>query len=492
MNYHVSAAGSDSDSGTSESAAWKTVGRANSHVFKPGDRILLRGGESHVGNLKLAAEDSGTASSPVVVSSYGDGRATIAPASGVGIDVYNAGGVAIDSVDVKGSKLESSGIRFFTDVGGARKFDHVRITNVDVSGFYAGIEIGANPKDGSKSGFRDVRMAKVAARGNMDVGIKTWGRYKKDAPDYAHEGVYVSDSKAYSNLGDPNKDRHTGSGIILGDVNVGGVSDSVAYGNGINNSGSQGGPVGIWAWDSNAITIERNESYANKTSNRKDGGGFDFDGGVTNSLMQYNYSHDNDGAGYLIMEYLDAPPTDNNTVRYNISCNDARSNLSGVSAIMKAKNTRIYNNTVYMTPRANGFKPAAITTFQTTNTRHYNNILVTTGGAALINSQSNVGAAFRGNGYWSSGGAFVLKHQGKNYTSLKAFRATGQESGAGVQAAPAFASPGFRLKPTSPMINRALNLKSVYGVHPGSRDYYGGPVPVGAGYDIGAHEAGPK
>lgn len=41
-------------------------------------------------------------------------------------------------------------------------------------------------------------------------------------------------------------------------------------------------------------------------------GGFDLDRGVTNSVMQYNCSYDNDGAGYLIYQYEGARPLGNN------------------------------------------------------------------------------------------------------------------------------------------------------------------------------------
>ncbi len=50
MNYYVSNGGSDTNSGTSTSASWKTIGKVNSHAFKPGDRILFMGGESFSGN----------------------------------------------------------------------------------------------------------------------------------------------------------------------------------------------------------------------------------------------------------------------------------------------------------------------------------------------------------------------------------------------------------------------------------------------------------
>lgn len=82
--------------------------------------------------------------------------------------------------------------------------------------------------------------------------------------------------------------------------------------------------AGIWAWDSNNILLQFNESYANRTIG-VDGDGFDFDGGVTNSVMQYNYSHDNDAAGFLLAQYAFAPQAMKNIViRYNISENDCR------------------------------------------------------------------------------------------------------------------------------------------------------------------------
>lgn len=49
---------------------------------------------------------------------------------------------------------------------------------------------------------------------------------------------------------------------------------------------------------------------------------FDFDGGMTNSVLQYNYSHDSFGAGYLICQQFGAPEFANNVVRHNIGQGD--------------------------------------------------------------------------------------------------------------------------------------------------------------------------
>ena len=65
--------------------------------------------------------------------------------------------------------------------------------------------------------------------------------------------------------------------------------------------------VGIWTYASNRVTIRSSESYGNRTGGHADGGGFDLDGGVTNSVIEYCYSHDNDGPGFLVWNYEGAP-----------------------------------------------------------------------------------------------------------------------------------------------------------------------------------------
>ena len=54
--------------------------------------------------------------------------------------------------------------------------------------------------------------------------------------------------------------------------------------------GSHGVSGAVWAFDATKITLQYKESYANKSGSGKDGAGFDLDGGVTNSVMQNNYS----------------------------------------------------------------------------------------------------------------------------------------------------------------------------------------------------------
>ncbi|HEX2976076.1 MAG TPA: hypothetical protein VHO68_09060, partial [Bacteroidales bacterium] len=84
------------------------------------------------------------------------------------------------------------------------------------------------------------------------------------------------------------------------------------------------GPVGIWAWESSHVKISYCISYGNKTPrDAKDGGGFDLDGGVTDSEISYCISFNNHGAGYGLFQYPGASPWHGNTIRRCISIRDA-------------------------------------------------------------------------------------------------------------------------------------------------------------------------
>lgn len=73
-NYYVSSAGNDNSNGTSESTPWKTITKVNAsfHLFKAGDRILFRKGDTFFGTVKVAA--SGVSGNPITISSYGSGN----------------------------------------------------------------------------------------------------------------------------------------------------------------------------------------------------------------------------------------------------------------------------------------------------------------------------------------------------------------------------------------------------------------------------------
>ena len=533
--YYVSTSGSDSNNGTSTSTPWKTITKVNAAALGTGGATLrFNGGQNFSGCLVFDAGEGGTSSSPIVINSYGTGRATItcSTSGGSAIRIHDTGGFSISNlnlVNTSGATGGSYGIELSNDLAGGVKKAYFRFDSLDISNFsVAGIALHAEPSDKNPAtGFSDVRITNVAAHGNRDAGIESWSnRDVTTAPtSYNFDSIYVGSSSAYANAGIPGKGNNSGNGISFGEASNVTIEYCSAHDNGTSNDHLGGGPVGIWVYQTTNALIQFNESYNNsRGSGDSDGGGFDLDGGVSNSTVQYNYSHNNDGAGVLVFQYAGGRELQNNTVRYNVSVNDARrGNYGAISTGSNwpghpASNVKIYGNTIYL--NATTVDPSAVQSglrFWNGGSaiKVYNNVVYTTGGAVRLISEErdNSGLALDYNDYWANGNATTLfvwnggvpqytEGGATTYPSFAAFRAgTGQEAH-GLFANPLLMTPGvmptltpttltslsgYQLQASSPVPDAGVTLPSV-GISPGTRDFYGDTIPAGTGYSMGAHD----
>jgi len=122
-------------------------------------------------------------------------------------------------------------------------------------------------------------------------------------PATPHSNVWITNCLAYQNTGIPGLKVHSDSGIVIGGFRRGLIQYCEACENGAlcDSTGSDdGSPVGIWAWNCDQGVIQYNISHHNHSSNDPDGGGFDLDGGATNSIMRCNLSRHNDGYAFPI------------------------------------------------------------------------------------------------------------------------------------------------------------------------------------------------
>ena len=73
-DYYVSSTGNDSANGLSSSTPWKSLSKVSSASsgFMPGDRILLKRGDTFVGTIKLSR--SGASGNPIIIGAYGSGN----------------------------------------------------------------------------------------------------------------------------------------------------------------------------------------------------------------------------------------------------------------------------------------------------------------------------------------------------------------------------------------------------------------------------------
>lgn len=510
--YYVSASGNDSNSGTSASAAWRTIKKVNAHSFEAGDQVLFEGGKKFKGMLYIRS--NGSIGNPIRFASYGTGKAMINGSTSTGVYVYNCSFITIDSLVVSGGWNPSIqkgnngyGILFYNDLPNAEKLGEVSVTNSEVTGFKkSGIAFMAYPDDKSQGGYRKITATGNRVYGNGASGISSLGpAAMAGSNDYAFDQVYIAHNLVYDNLGvKSNTKSHSGNGIIIGDAGGGMVEYNVAYNNGWYNAAAKGGPAAIWCYDSKNLVFQYNEAHHNGTgAGTPDGDGFDLDGGAVNCVMQYNYSHDNYGAGFLVWEYGNTRTHNaGNIIRYNISENDNTNNnntvYGGICIGPKCDNNLIYNNTIWSK------KGSCIFITGGSNNQFCNNIFVNQSRAPVISSNRSK-SLFLNNIYYNPR-AVLIKFNGKNYSTLRSFRKTGNEQlhgkDYGYLADPRLQNPSVAVKINaanaapltnyiprsgSPAIDKAVDLSTLGYAMPAT-DFNKIAVPAGAGYDIGACE----
>jgi hypothetical protein len=517
ITYYISSTGNDANTGTSPSQAWKSISKINSQTLPPGTIILFEGGSMFYGSIYLDQNDGNNALNPVVFSSFGSGKAIISSGSAMGFYAQNTQGITLSNLIIEGSGAATNptdGVMFYNSLANNTRLSNINVLNIEVRNYgKTGITIASSV---GNSGYKNVLIEGVLVHHIKTNGITTSGYTSKSHVGWSHQNVTIRNAEVHSVSGYSDPGTHRGSGIIMGQVDGGIIEKSAAHHNGAANTHC-GGPGGIWTWDSNNIIIQSNESYKNSSGTGCDGLGFDLDGGVTNSIMQYNYSHDNDGAGYLLGQYENARTWSNNIVRYNISENDGRTNGGGFTLFngpgSSMSGLKIYNNTVHQSPSPTNANVGAFTIIDwaknISGVEVYNNIFQTTGGASLVDVPVGYSAFFAGNLYWSSGAAFKIKYQGTTYGSITAWQnATNNEKinslATGVVSNPNFNASGnatvmypnqtyqlnaYKLQSGSPAIHTGINL-AIYSINPGTRDFFGNPVSPSAVSNIGAYGAG--
>jgi hypothetical protein len=511
--YYVSTSGSDANNGTSQSTPWKTIAKVNAATLTAGSSVLFNGGQTFSGSLTITA--SGTSASWITVSSYGTGKAKINAGTGNGIYIHDAGYVAVTNLVVYGgwnstsqSGNSGAGVWFLNDLTGAQQLGSIKLDQSEVYGFQSGgVLVGGQPSDGTASGYSQVYVTNSLVHDNGKFGVCVYGTTQAaGSTAYNFPYVYVGYNKVYNNLGVSSfTTNHSGDGILVGEVSGGTLEHNVTYNNGWKNGCSTAGPCGLWAWDSTNLVFQYNESYGNGTpTGYADGDGFDLDGGVTNSVVQYNYSHGNYGAGFLLWEYGNTRVSNGgNTVRYNVSQANATDSWYGEITVGATtgtcSNNVFYNNTLYNTTGSCVNDAAGAS-----GSRYYNNIFYATNATAAIVTTANATAWFLDNDYYNSHG-FKASINGTSYTSWSTYRAAHYNeyySGAsyGYNADPQCLSVGtggtvgteypntltnYQLASASPLKNAGYNLTS-WGIAVGATDFNLTAIPYSGGYNVGA------
>ena len=504
--YYVSPTGNDANDGTSTAAAWQTIGKVNATTFVRGDSVLFQGGQTFTGTmLYLETTKAGTAAAPVTYGSYGTGRATIANATNAAIFLYNIGGVVIRDLVLTTAPTQDV-VSLYKDTAG--RSSYIRIDNVDCSLGKYGLAIGG----GSGGGFNDVQVTNSVFHDNRDVGLNIYGpTYNATTPAWANSNITVSGCTAHTNLGNPaNTTSNTGSGIVLGSVDVGLVELCTAYGNGNSHGATVEGPVGIWCYDARNVTIRRSTSYNNNTGTTVDGGGFDIDINCNGCVVERCVSYGNEGPGILVYGPTTNTAHTGNKVRDCLVWGNATGTATIYGEIKILGNVDqldVYNNTMVAT----GARAVVDMNVDAAGlARLRNNVFVARGTGPVIRTRSVAGiseALFQGNVYHQAGTGVLINWNGVTYSTLAAWRAavTGQEVVSGGNTGfvgdpglvapattpavtdPAVLTPadGLQLSTSSAVTKTGLDLATTFSMTVGL-DYFGGTRT--SPFSVGAHE----
>jgi polygalacturonase len=278
--------------------------------LKEGDTVFFYGGDFFNGTIR-GIGINGTFKKPVVFTTYGKEKAKIYAGDKEGFVFTGCKNFSISNFILYGSGRKNGNT---TDGVKLVNCSSVKIKNLEIAGFQkAGLQL---------YNCRDAEINGVIAQDNGHSGILVEGDYQKRLS----ENIHFVNCRADNNPGDPtNLTNHSGNGIVVGNCRNVLIEYCTATNNGWDMPRIGNGPVGIWAYEADSVIIQHCISYRNKTApGAADGGGFDLDGGVTNSIIQYCLSYENEGSGYGIFQYWSAGKWKNNIVRYCVSINDGR------------------------------------------------------------------------------------------------------------------------------------------------------------------------
>jgi hypothetical protein len=494
-NYYF-AKGKSEGNGTKQKP-FRSLQKLSQLSLEPGDTVFFYAGDTITGNISLN-NVNGRKEHNIVFTSYGKGKCIINSRNKEAFVIINSSNFQIANLILTGAGRKTGNT---TD--GLKLFNcrNATIKGIDISGFQKSGLILYNCEVTEVDG--------VFAHENGFAGILIEGDYQKRISG----NIHIVNCRADNNPGDPsNFNNHSGNGILVGNCKNILIEYCTATNNGWDMPRIGNGPVGIWAYEADSVIIQHCISYRNKTAKgAADGGGFDLDGGVTNSIIQYCLSYENWGTGYGIFEYPGAGRWYNNTLRYCISINDGYETdqasgmliWNGWNSDSAFTDFYAYNNFFY-----NDRKYAFCFTYPSRHRKFFffNNVFSASDTSDIFNGvDSSSSDIFLGNIWMKKSGGYAQN----SFDNLEKWaKATGYEQKDGKLAGTSFQNqlfvmPGhinitdpYSLKKNPLLLslcnnalrNKGIDIRKMFSVDAGKTDFFGHIIPLHGAFDAGVCE----
>jgi hypothetical protein len=456
----------------------------NDSNFEPGTSILFANGETFKGQFVI--NGSGTKESPNLVAAYdpktgmvfrewtdnkpiieGEGRvnAVVLLKNGAfweinNLEVTNNDGTKNDQGEILGIHVVAQDIGLVEDISILNC--NVHNVNGEVGGKKTGgIHVNVLG-DSIKTKFNNLRIENNIVAHSGGVGISnqsSWG--KINTPDYHPWTNFVIRK---------NRVEHTGrNGIIVRYA----IKAIVEYNTLASNSRFDSGHS-VFNFNTVDCIVQYNEAYGNTSTNvdEIDHGGFDADYNSRGTIIQYNYSHDNNWFCGIMRK----PYNTDITIRYNISQNELLgAYLYGFPWTKGVTDVKVYNNTHYFGKgKGNRVFVAAGKERIPTETAFRNNIFYFED-AAEWGFEPDSSCVFEDNLYYN------ISAKGENAIVGNPLFTNPGTGGTNIDMSDPERLVGYKLKVGSPAVNKGIETKNQVG-----KDFLGKSI-VGKP-DIGAFE----
>lgn len=478
--YYVDPNGNDNNSGTSSSAAWKTVDKVSATTFGPGDRILFKSGGVWTGGLQL--KGSGAPGALIVIDKYDGETKPIINGGGPSNDFstvllkdqsyWEINNLEVTNTTAQGPTYRLTGIKAECPRNPTTPFANISIKNCYIHDVNSAVLGSPNYRKFQGGIIIDGKFDSVLIQNCHIANCSMEGIHTMADDDFSRrsKNIIIENNRIENMEGD---------GIVIAEVAGGSrATNNVVYNVCKSNSANF---AGLWTYFSYKTVISHNEVYGMKGGGPNDGMAWDSDTGCDGDIIEYNYSHDNNGGFLLLM-----PGASNIIARYNVSINDVgpvgekKLFLIGSGG---GSNNQIYNNVFYLKGQIDKIfwgHPTGVTLsnniFFADPTAHISNLV--DNGPTIPNSS----AAFLNNCFYPSA-AFSSLVWG---TAIRINN---------FYADPQFINPvwgagfdsinGFKVGVTSPSRGNGISISNN-----GGKDFWGNPLPSG-NPDVGAFQQAP-
>ena len=416
-NYYISSLGNDTNSGTFIEP-WKTLERVSRQTFNPGDSVLFCSGDRFDGHLCI--NGSGSASSPIVIGSYGTGNKPLITGevgSAMGGDfreaiyILNHDNITIRDIEVNNERNHhrlsvdsalSYGIYFHNS--GKKQLKNFHLENIKLANVYAfkpilspddfnGLEVAGvrffcerNVIFGEEKNFDNIIIENCFFNNLQRLGVHF--KHAGNSAGIGNDSINKNSNIICRN----NHFYQTGGTCILPIRSFNCLIEDNLFDRPGDNSDPRMPNRGsaVWTWNCKYTVIQGNHCL--HIRGYLDSHGVHIDHHNDHTYVQYNYMEDCEGG---FVEILGG--NTNAVYRFNISVNDGwRNNPNWTNSnhtlwvnekasggiIDRCDETFIYNNTVYV-------DSAYDTAIDMDGLNHhiYNNIFYYTNGAVMGGKQ---------------------------------------------------------------------------------------------------------